>query len=91
MTKNAAIAIYSFDDWFIRLLTKNNLHSQDATLTTPVVFTFPFLGAFANRRKASMSFVMSVCLSVCPHGKLGSHWKDFYETWYSIIFRKTVQ
>jgi len=25
----------------------------------------PFLGAFANLRKATISFVMSVCLSVC--------------------------
>ena len=26
-----------------------------------------FLGAFAKLRKATISFVMSVCLSVCPH------------------------
>jgi hypothetical protein len=29
----------------------------------------PFLGALANLSKATVSFVMSVCSSVCPHGK----------------------
>jgi len=29
----------------------------------------PFLGAFATFRKATISFVMSACLSVCPHGR----------------------
>ena len=27
-----------------------------------------FTGAFVKLRKATISFVMSVCLSVCPHG-----------------------
>jgi hypothetical protein len=40
-----------------------------------------FLGAFAKFRKATISFVMSVCLS-------GFQWTDFHEIWYLIIFRK---
>jgi len=38
-----------------------------------------FLGVFARLRKATISFVMSVRLSVYPHGKLGSQWMDFHE------------
>jgi len=33
-----------------------------------------------QRRKASISFVMSACLSVRME-KLGSHWTDFHEIW----------
>ena len=36
------------------------------------------LGAFAELRKATISFVMSVRSSVLV-GKLGSHWTDFHE------------
>jgi hypothetical protein len=41
-----------------------------------------FLGAFAELQKATVSFVMSVCLSDRPSARieqLGSHWTDFYE------------
>ena len=38
-----------------------------------------FLGAFANLRKATVSFVMSVHLSV-RMVQLLSHWTDFDET-----------
>ena len=37
-----------------------------------------FLGAFAKLRKATISFVMSVRLSVRTE-QLGSKWKDFHE------------
>jgi hypothetical protein len=37
-----------------------------------------FLGAFAKLRKATISFVMSVCLSDRME-ELGSHWTDFQE------------
>jgi hypothetical protein len=49
------------------------------------------LGSFAKLRKATVSFVISVCPSVCPHGKLGSHWKDFHEIYYFSIFGKSVE
>jgi len=32
-------------------------------------FLFVFLGAFAKLQKTTISFDMSVCLSVYPHGK----------------------
>jgi len=31
--------------------------------------------------KATTSFLMSVCLSVCME-ELGSHWMHFHEIWY---------
>jgi hypothetical protein len=41
-----------------------------------------YLFAFAKLRKATITFVISVCLSVCPSVRmeqLGSHWKDLHE------------
>jgi hypothetical protein len=48
------------------------------------------LGAFAILRKATISFVMSVCLSVSTK-QLGSHWTDFHETRYVGSFQKLVE
>ena len=45
-----------------------------------------FLGAFANLRLATTSFVMSVCLSVRME-QTGSHSTDFNEIWYLSVFR----
>jgi hypothetical protein len=44
-----------------------------------------FVGAFAELRKAAVSFVMSVRPSVRME-QLGSHWADFDETLYLNIF-----
>ena len=44
------------------------------------------LSAFAKLRKATISFVMSVCPSVCM--ELGSHSTDFHKILYFRIFRK---
>jgi len=45
------------------------------------------LDAFAKLRKATITCVMSVRLSVRPHRtKLGSHWTDFNKIWYTRIF-----
>jgi uncharacterized membrane protein len=41
--------------------------------------TVEFLGALAKLRKATISFVMSVCPSVSME-EHGSHWTDFDET-----------
>ena len=40
-------------------------------------------------RKATIRFVMSVRPSVRME-QLGSHWMDFHEIWYLLIFRKYV-
>ena len=45
---------------------------------------------FRRVRKAFISFVMSVCPSVRME-QLGSHWKESYEIWHSIIFRKSFE
>ena len=41
-------------------------------------------------RKATISFVMSVCLSIRME-QLGSYWTDFDESWYMNFFRKSVE
>jgi hypothetical protein len=50
----------------------------------------PFSGALANLRKATISFVMSVRLSVRVQ-QLGSYWTDFHEISYLSVFRKSVE
>jgi hypothetical protein len=45
-----------------------------------------FLGALAKLRRATVSFVMSVCME-----QLGSHWTDFREMWHLRVFRNSVE
>ena len=47
------------------------------------------LGAFAKLRKATISLVMSVCLSAW--NKLGCQCTDFDEIWYYSTFRKSAK
>jgi hypothetical protein len=56
------------------------------------------LEAFAKLRKATISFVMLVAVSVCPSVRVSarmeqrnSHWTYFLEIWYSCIFREYVE
>jgi len=52
------------------------------------------LRAFAKLRKATISFVVSVCSSVLPSidvEQLGSQWTDFHEILYLSIFRKSAE
>jgi len=59
-----------------------------------------FLGGFAKIMKSDYLLRhvgLSVCPSVCPFLRLsatmenlGSHWTDFHEFWYLIIFKKCV-
>jgi hypothetical protein len=56
--------------------------------------TVGLLGAFAKFRKPTVSFVMSVYLSIRSSVRmkqLGSHWTDLYEIWYLSISRKSVE
>ena len=48
-----------------------------------------FLGTFAKLQKATISFVMFVCLSVHVE-QLGFHWTNFNEILYLSIFWKSV-
>jgi hypothetical protein len=53
-----------------------------------------FLGAFAKLRKVTLSFVMSVRLSVRPSFRmeqLGTHWTDVHDIRYLGVFRKSVE
>ena len=64
------------------------LHPKGASKNR--VLKSPFLGLFAKLRKPTISFVVSVCVSVHME-QFCSHWKDFDETWYlSFFFRKSV-
>ena len=47
-----------------------------------------FFGSLAKLRKATISFVASVRLSVRVKQR-GSYWTDFHEIWYFSIFRKS--
>ena len=61
--------------------TKLNLaRSEEVSLYT-------FSGAFTKFRKANISFVMSVHLSICME-QIGSKWTDFHENFYLNTFRK---
>jgi len=68
-----------------RTETENDAFSHE-------VYTAPshnMLHAFTKLQKATISFVMYVCLSVCIE-QLGSHWTDFYEIWYPMSFWKSI-
>jgi len=52
------------------------------------------MDALEKSQKATISFVMSVCLSVrlfVRTEQLGSHWTDFHEILYFNMFLKSVQ
>jgi len=49
-----------------------------------------FLSCFAKLRKATISFVMSVCPSVRME-QLGSRWTDFHKICYLNLFGKFVE
>jgi hypothetical protein len=55
---------------------------------TSFLFYLWLLDAFVKQRKATVNFLMSVCLPSVHMKKLGSHWKDFHEIWQLNIFRK---
>jgi hypothetical protein len=48
------------------------------------------LRAFTKLRKATISFVISLCPSVRVE-QLGPHWTNFHEILYLRIFRKSVE
>jgi len=52
---------------------------------------YEFLSAFAKLRKTIVSFVMSVRLSVLPHGTFDSHWTYLSENLCRRIFWKIYQ
>jgi hypothetical protein len=54
------------------------------------VINRPFLGAFAKLRRATISFLMSIRLSVRME-QLGFHLVDFDETWYFSFFSKMLR
>jgi len=45
---------------------------------------------FAKLWKATISFFISVCPSICMQ-QFGSHWADFYEIWFLSISQKYIE
>jgi hypothetical protein len=54
------------------------------------LYSFAFLGTFAKLQKETITFIMSIHLSICME-QLSSHWTDFDETWYLHFFQKSVE
>jgi hypothetical protein len=48
-----------------------------------------YLCVFTKLWMANISFIMSLCLSVCMD-QLGCHWADFHEIWYLRIFENLL-
>jgi hypothetical protein len=74
----------SFIHWgslFPRFRTWDSPYSHLIHFMTFLIIFRPF----AKLRKASISFVLSVCPSVC------SHWTDFHEIWHFSIFSKNCR
>ena len=46
---------------------------------------------FAKLQKVPISFVMSVCLSVCLHGTAALQLDSFHEFCYLMFFQKSPQ
>ena len=63
-------------------------------ITTDVSCFISFLGVFAKFRKVTISFVMSVCLSICPYVRMEQlrfHRMDFREISYLSIYRSFIE
>jgi hypothetical protein len=73
------------------ILINTKVHKTCTTTNVERWIGHYFLGAFTKVRKATTGIVMSVCPSVCPHGKTASHWVEFHEILYSSIFRKFAE
>jgi len=46
---------------------------------SPHCYVEPILGMFTKLQKVTISFVMTACLYIHPHGTIRSHWTDFHE------------
>jgi hypothetical protein len=61
--------------WLRRL--EEILRNEGSVLSVAMRFSQLILGAFAKMRKATISYVMSVCPSRIE--QLGLHWTEFHE------------
>ena len=70
--------------------SKQEIYQTNVWLSTPPHVPFKHvLGALAKLRKATISYVVSVCTSVRVK-QLGCHWTDFHVIWYFSIFPNYV-
>jgi len=73
--------------------TFSNLHTSPVLSNVSLSYQYSnqgctsrFSGAFTTLRQGTISFIMSICPSVCME-QLFSLWKDFNEVWYLSFFR----
>jgi hypothetical protein len=60
--------------------------------TECILFALQFLGAFAKLREATISFLLSVCMSSCPHGTTRLPLDGFsLNLVFEYFFRKSVE
>ena len=71
-------------------LTEYTFKKSDCLIDDSMLLKNWLLGAFADLRRATIRFVMSVRLSVRTE-QHGSNWTDFYDICYTRIFRKFVE
>jgi hypothetical protein len=67
--------------------TRDSSHWMKAAGT----WNWPFLGAFAKMRKATINLIMSVSPSVRMEQLGWNNWTDLHEIWYLNILRKYVE
>jgi hypothetical protein len=74
---------------FLHLITNSKVSSTYLKWESQFI-----VGAFVKLRKATGSFVASICLSVQPFVRMeqmGSHWTDFHEIWYMKFFENLLE
>jgi len=82
VTKRLALEVDHSPPSIVEIKSEWNCTPVRKMCTCSPRVNFMFLGAFAKLRKASICFVMSVCLSVCPFvrtDQIGNQWSDFHE------------
>jgi len=67
-----------------------NKRAHSLSLSLSLSLSVQFLGAFTKLKKATISFVMSVCPSVFRHGTTRLHWTDFYDFFCIRVFLENM-
>ena len=80
----------TFIAWKARINDSQKLHNyNEKPFIGGVLKLVVFIRRFRKISKSD-SYLRRVCSSVRME-QLGSHWTNFYETWYLSIFRKSVE
>ena len=72
-------------DWLVFITEMKSVYCALRTGSLNIIQLVIVLGPVAILLRATINFVMSLCLSV------GSQWADFHEIWYNNNFQKSVE